>query len=500
VRVIDKEITKYDLALVAIILIGVLLRAHNLSTSSVWIDEAWSVWISKMSLSQIVDATRADYHPPLYFFALHFWMMIFGTSESAIRLLSVLFGVLAIPMTYVVGRQLFDKEVGLVAALILALSPFNIQYSQETRMYSLMVLLTLLSMYFFLRFLQRSTLVSSAGYVLFTTLLIYTHYYGLFVVLAQNVYVVAVLLLSAKDMFRLRQWVILEALVVALFAPWIGVFFRRASTMPADFWVPFPTLNTLINTFVTYSATTWLLMLFLALSVLSLFSYRKTTGSFDWKAPLKAITTYSWNVRVVNVASALFLVVWLFALTVIPFVMSRVTTPIYYVRYSIPASIAFYVLIAGGIRNINWNYARLGAIAVIIIVFTPSLQAYYVSNAKGQAREATSFLDANAESGDVILAYKSNYYMIFDYYNNRTDLAVRRIDQWPPLQDNKDKIKEMIYSNVTGYIRVWFFASTLGTPIDERKAFVVDTLNESYTKTIYKSYNSYDVYLFERRT
>jgi hypothetical protein len=89
--------------------------------------------------------------------------------------------------------------------------------------------------------------------------------------------------------------------------------------------------------------------------------------------------------------------------------------------------------------------------------------------------------------------------MIFDYYNNRTDLAVNRIAQWPPLQDNRDNIHEMIYSNVTGHNRVWFFASTQGTAIDERKVFVVDTLNESYTKTTFKSYNGYDVYLFERR-
>jgi len=63
-------------------------------------------------------------------------MMVFGTTKSAVKLLSVLFGVLAIPMIYVVGRQLFNKGVGLVAAFILALSSFNIYYSQETRMYS----------------------------------------------------------------------------------------------------------------------------------------------------------------------------------------------------------------------------------------------------------------------------------------------------------------------------------------------------------------------------
>jgi len=61
-------------------------------------------------------AAAADVHPPFYYVLLHYWITVFGTSESAVRLLSALFGVLAIPMIYLVSRQLFDKEAGLVDA------------------------------------------------------------------------------------------------------------------------------------------------------------------------------------------------------------------------------------------------------------------------------------------------------------------------------------------------------------------------------------------------
>jgi uncharacterized membrane protein len=165
-----------------------------LGTQSIWYDEAFSVQVSKLAVSQTVQAAAADVHPPLYYVLLHYWITVFGISELSVRLLSALFGVLAIPMIYVLGRQLFSEEAGLVAALILAISSFNIWYSQETRMYTLMVLLTLLSMYFFLQLLQWSTLASSAGYVLSTTLLVYTHNYGWFVVIAQNIYVASLLL------------------------------------------------------------------------------------------------------------------------------------------------------------------------------------------------------------------------------------------------------------------------------------------------------------------
>ncbi len=188
-QIAGKRVTKYSVALLLIVLIGLFLRVYQLGTESIWIDEAYSISISKTSVLQIAAAVATeDANPPFYHFLLHYWMLVFGTSEFAVRLLSTLFGVLAIPMIYVVARQLFNKQVGLVGAIILAVSYINIWYSQEARMYTLMVLLALLSMYFFLRLLQRSTLSSSAGYVLATALLICTHYYGFFVIVAQNVY------------------------------------------------------------------------------------------------------------------------------------------------------------------------------------------------------------------------------------------------------------------------------------------------------------------------
>lgn len=514
-KVARQEITKYSVALLAIVLIGAVLRVYNLSTQSIWIDEAWSISTGTMNvLLMVATVANGDFSPPLYDFLLHYWMVIFGTSESAIRLLSVLFGVLAIPMIYLVGRQLFDKEAGLIAALILALSSFNIFYSQELRMYSLMVLLALLSMYFFLRFLQRSTLASSAGYVLSTTLLVYTHYYGLFVVLAQNIYIVALLLLTARRTFQLRQWVILEAFVVALFAPWIGIFIYRGRGPGLQLisWVPLPTLSDFVTTFVVYAGTAALLIIFVLLSLIVLFRFTRVTGSFDWKHPLKSVKAYSWNVSIINVASFLLLVVWLFALNVIPFVVSQVTQPIYFTRYAIAGSVASYLLVAGGIRNINGKFVRLGVIAVIIILAAANLQAYYMSDARGQAREATNLINANAESGDVVLVFPNSMHLIFDYYNNRTDVAVKQISPFLASSDSENKTREIIYSNVTGHNKVFLWFASAGTESEKaQENFILNFLNESYAKIYVKSFyarpfgaplgrlNNYDVYVYETR-
>jgi mannosyltransferase len=496
VRAPCKKITKYCFALLIIVLIGLFLRVYHLGTQSIWTDEAFSVALAKMTLPQMVQATAADVHPPLYYFLLHHWTIVFGTSASAVRLLSVLFGVLAIPMIYVVGRQLFNKEVGLVAALILALSSFNIYYSQETRMYSLMVLLALLSTYFFWRFLQQSDLVSSVGYVLSTTLLVYTHNYGWFVVIAQNIYVVTLLLLSRNRTYKLKHWVALQAIVVALFVPWMVVlssqFLRREAT--GSFLLT-PTTGSIISTFVTYSGGTVLLALFLVLSVLSLFAYQKVRGAMDWKAPLKSLESYLWEIRLQDLTPVYLLIVLLLAINLIPFIisLSLISTPIYFGKYAIAGSAALYLLVARGITNINYRPSKVAVISVIILLSVVNLPANSYNITKPQAREATSFVDANAKSGDVVLIYTYWENLTFNYYNNRTDVAVKPIyfGGWPPVNNTVNNTEEL-QSDVNGHDRVWFYNS-------EKPSFTLNYLNERYAQIYVKNYYGYNVYLYEKR-
>jgi uncharacterized membrane protein len=511
VEVAGRKITRHGIALLGIVLIGLLLRVYHLGTQSIWLDEAVSVLLSKLAVQQMVQATAADVHPPLYYFLLHYWVMIFGTSESAVRLLSVLFGVLAIPMTYMVGRQLFNEEAGLLGALILAVSAFNVQYSQETRMYSLMVLLALISMYFFWRFLQQSNLVSSVGYVFSTTLLVYTHYFGVFVVIAQNIYLVTLLLLSKHHTYKLRHWIVLQAIVVALFIPWIANVVKQLPLrIAARSWLAPPTTATIIDAFTRYSGTAVLLVLFLGLSVLSLFAYQKVRGSMDWKAPLKVLESYSWEVRIQDAAPVYFLAVWLLTINLIPFIISRFSAPIYADNYTIAASVALYLLVAKGISNINHRCTKLAVIGIIAVLSVANLQVYYTSSTKPQGREATSLIDANLKSGDVVLVSPDYHSQVFNYYNDRTDVAVKLIHFWavadkptnfwatPSVNSTEAKIKE-IQSDVNGYDRVWFFdAFYEGGPA--AKDFTLNILNESYANTYKKSYTGYDVYLFEKRT
>ncbi len=149
------KVSKTQIILLLIILVGLFLRIYALSSDSLWNDEIGSIKISKLELFQIAGRYDVETNPRIYYIILHYWINLFGDSEFSVRFPSAIFGLFAILMMYKVGTLIFDREVGVLSSLILALSTFHITYSQEARMYSLMVLLTLLSIYFFIKLLKK---------------------------------------------------------------------------------------------------------------------------------------------------------------------------------------------------------------------------------------------------------------------------------------------------------------------------------------------------------
>ncbi|MCL4389952.1 MAG: glycosyltransferase family 39 protein [Patescibacteria group bacterium] len=136
--------------IVVILVIGFLFRLINLN-QSLWLDEAISVLaVKNNSFWQLVTQfAPGDFHPPLYYLILKFWDSFFGYGEISSRFLSVVFGTMAVAFVYLIGKRLFSKKVGLVAALFLSVNPLAVYYSQEARMYALVMLAVTAAVYFF---------------------------------------------------------------------------------------------------------------------------------------------------------------------------------------------------------------------------------------------------------------------------------------------------------------------------------------------------------------
>jgi len=145
--------------LLAIVALGGALRFHQIGSKALWLDESFSVWLGWQPLGRMwAWLINIDQHPPLYYTLLHWWMLL-GDSAATVRAFSALCGTLTIPVLYFLGRRLANAAdragpaVGLLAALLLAVSPFHVRFAQETRMYTLLTLNAALALYAMVRLL-----------------------------------------------------------------------------------------------------------------------------------------------------------------------------------------------------------------------------------------------------------------------------------------------------------------------------------------------------------
>ena len=231
-------------AMVAVLLLGFFLRVHRIGEQRVWWDEGWSVWAARFSPLDILRQTGNDVHPPLYFQLLHLWRALSGDEEAALRLLSAFLGLLAVALTYALGRRMargnlspgWATAAGLLAALLLTVSRFAVAWSQEIRMYALATLLALLAVWAARRVWQRGRRSVAALYVAATAAGLYTLYLFAPVWLAINVAWLWTWRAAADRRRALWRWAGLQLVIVALFLPWVlyaaGGFLNTASATP----------------------------------------------------------------------------------------------------------------------------------------------------------------------------------------------------------------------------------------------------------------------------
>ena len=147
-----------------ITLIGGGLRVLMLAKNGLWLDETFSVWLVNHSVSDMLQwIVKIDQHPPLYYLLLHYWIALKGDTPYDVRLLSALFGAATIPIIYLIGKRMSDAIMGLAAAVIMALSLFNIYYAQETRMYTLLTFNAAVAIYALVRLLTDSRSINPIG-------------------------------------------------------------------------------------------------------------------------------------------------------------------------------------------------------------------------------------------------------------------------------------------------------------------------------------------------
>ncbi len=354
------------------------LRIYHLDFQSLWRDEVDSIRFGLRDLPALLANFKTPgENGPLYYLALHFWVNMTGTSAFAARFFSLLFGVILVPMLYVLGCRLLGTAGGVIAAILTALSPFYIWYAQEARMYSLLALTTTLSVNLYLRAVQENRLALWAGWFLTTTLSLYVHF-------------VAVLLISVQ--LALLPWVWRRhrpvfrrclAMMTLLILPYIPLAVWQlplwvASSPPTYSLSDLTRMATLLLLAFGPHLNPWPAVMtiapftFLLLSGLLL---KASSGDKDHEARRFFLGAYL--LLPVVMFFAVVLRVWVF-------------TP----RYLILVAPAFYLLIARGLRVLQHRAPLLFAIAGLSLVVVMLSSIVHQSNQpiKPEFRHTTSVL------------------------------------------------------------------------------------------------------------
>ncbi len=291
--------TPQKLIILGLTLLAFWLRAYRLDFQSYWIDEAWTVYYAQFSLDEMWQLLRtAEAHPPFYHPSTIYWLRWVGESEYAMRFYALVFGVLAIPLTYRLGKDLGDDRLGLVVALLMTVAPYQIWHSQEARMYSLLTAASTLSMWGFVNLWRRGGWGWWLVYVVGTEWAITSHYHGLALIGIQGLFL---LLTWRRHWRRYPAWGGTLVIIFLLYLPWL--VFSWDLLRNRTNWVEQTTLwDTYVRSAIAYSTNELvpraqaipLVLIFVAVYGLGLvYATRRRWGAWSGREMLALLLAYT---------------------------------------------------------------------------------------------------------------------------------------------------------------------------------------------------------------
>jgi mannosyltransferase len=386
------------------IVAGVVLRFW--APTALWLDEALTVNIARLPLSQIPSALSHDGAPPLYYALLHFWMDLFGQGDFAVRSLSGLISVATLPFAWIAGRRLGGRRVAWVAFFLFLTSPFAINYATSARMYSLMILLVLLGYLALSRAFENPTGGRLVAVGAVTAALLYTHYWGLYLIVVVAVWVILRIRASG------RGWPVLKAMVVGtlVWLPWAPIFVYQ-SLHTGTPWFSAGTAGDLLGVFSDWSGWgAWGGLLMFATFTLFLFG---TFGRTAAPGTVVTIEDPDGYVRRVQAGPAVVLELRprpgmaplagiAVATLCIAVILGAVAHVAFVARYTAEVLPLFLLIMATGVAIIPGRRFRYGCMVVLCLA---GLLTGYGENReqRTEAVKVASVLNAQAQAGDVVV-------------------------------------------------------------------------------------------------
>lgn len=377
------------------VLAGLVLRF--VVRSHLWLDEALSVNIASLPLDQLPEALRHDGHPPLYYALLHVWMQLFGSGDAAVRALSGVFAVAALPFAFLAGRRRGGPLLGALTLGLFALSPFVLRYATETRMYSLIILLVLLGYLLVDDVVARGRdswwrIVALA--VVAATLL-YTHYWAMWLLAAVGALLIVIARRAPAPETRRGARRAIGAIVVGgvAFLPWLPVLWFQSRHTGTPWASPVRPTSLIANTLTDFGGGAFKDAQFvggvlLVLMLLGLFGRALDTRRIE--LDLRTMPQFRAEAAVIGLTIGIGLVV------------SYATWSTFVTRYAATFLVFTIVLAAAGINLFTSRPVRAAVFVVTLGLFGLGC-VYNLHTDRTQTAQVATEIVARSHPGDLVV-------------------------------------------------------------------------------------------------
>lgn len=398
---------RYIQALLFLTILGAFLRLYHLDYNSIWLDEAVTYSYAQKSFLEIWGVTSGgEYNPPLFYWLEHV-MLFFGRSEFILRLIPAVLGILTIPIFYLIGKELMDRNAGIIAAALLSFSPFPIYYSQEARAYSSALFFISLALVFYLYANRSRELKYWIFFGVFSALAFWTHFYSIVITGAIILFELLMQAGTARGKIHELKPVLLALTTFAILcAPLlivtIRLFLIRTSARPTFGTQGIELITDSIYQIFGYdNITESILVVLFIIGIVQIFRTKKTI-----------------SLLLVTVIAVTFLVS-LFLSYKMPMLP----------RYLISLLPFLYAGVAAAYRPMYKIFSHHAVIylfiAALIVINMPFLQKYYSNYSKSDWNDFSVELQSVTLEGDTVVVIPEYLKAPLDYYySNASDRTI----------------------------------------------------------------------------
>lgn len=423
---------KANYLLYAILALAAFLRFYKADFQSLWVDEILTMNDSDPShtFRQLYnDVLFWEQMPHLYFIMVKIVFSVFGFTSLVGRIFSGVFGVFGVYAIYLLGKAMYDKKAGLIAALFLSVNYFHIFYSQEIRPYGMLFLFTTLSFYRLVFLLKNPSMRNAIYYGIFTGLVINSHLFGMITILAQCILLLFYLIKTPKEQQKsfFMNCLVAGGIILLFAAPGYEAILQVIEKK--SFWLGPPTPTIYTDMFREFYGGSE--MVLFAINLMFLFYILSV---FRQKEKKDGII----NNRLIF--SAIIFSIWLLVSLLIPLLKSYLDLPMIIYRYFIgilTIAILIPAIATRLIRNKTASILIVAYITVFSFVDLTVVRKYYSTPTKSQSRELSAeIIKRNPENAKVVAFWT---WLFSHYIHSDSGTAIDPVSQ--SLEEYVNKLK-----------------------------------------------------------